>query len=1075
MHQPPPNPRDTIELASLEEIDEHVVRATREFGWAKRPVVVTGGVGRGIKMVQGVWVVLVPAGEPLSKVLPAEKTVAAAAGTAVPPTPRLDALLQGSTRSWREFIEPAIGLWLVIAGVGVGLMQAASGSGMLIRGVWIAGLVLVIAGVAATGGYLVGAVRRVVRGRVGSAVNDADVARAFIHDLRDDWRRLAPHRWLRASDVPQNLPVLLLEAPRTGEPPPLLLAYTHWIPSKHFRWLRAALNAVRRPSALVITDYNRTLRPFRGSQTELALLLLFLAASPIPAGIRSTPYPWPVFGSFGLMFGLILAGIGCRTSPSPYVQVLALAILTLAVTGLSWTTVVTFVLCVCAFGLMVRLSTRKTFYRPFIRIFVPDSSRYRLRLFGVYALAVLAVGPSVAVTLDTERPYCLWRAPQWTSWYHGGGISTGDIGGEWIGYRTCLGWTQFVGDLASAGIGHLPDAFGPKRADPDDTPGLFDINKIYVENRRVERLTTGSRPIATIAMITSITTSEAKREVRSVVAERENLAGAYAAQRRINTMRSERHPYLRIAVVNVGDLLDRPEDKTAELTTRLKALAGDATLVAAVVGVDSREPVRQMLKDSLAARNIAMISPTMSADDFGKGMSDTFFQMSSTNRDQVHLIFEHARRRHLDVTYIYPSDLKAPALEPREEKNSSKTQGPAFGGTGRNSIDGKAKDLYLETIYCDVRALKPHYLWPAGDDVFCGTKVDATGAMRSNDVQSWNSSAGGNQITCPEKPSSQLIFFGGRYVDVSEFLRDLRSSCPGKDLPEVAAADSSARFLADPEQARHVPHGTRVLISYRGPVLTCANLANQNYRQPGTTADKTIGDRRADFLSDVESSLARCTGKDQPADQWLAGGWAALTYDAVLMIDDTLTRTRPSPDSSSPSSARERVLICLRGRGAGCSEYTYQGAYGDTRFVNGVARRTTNLLRIDDLSIAYTKPGQAATIATCVPPEAKRADEDCSLSLANANLHKENLVNADLAGLDMRGADLSGADLRSADLRSADLTRANLKGTIFTGARFGRTNLSCTHPRQATGLTHQQLHHAVTRSPTRAKCLRSGG
>jgi hypothetical protein len=219
--------------------------------------------------------------------------------------------------------------------------------------------------------------------------------------------------------------------------------------------------------------------------------------------------------------------------------------------------------------------------------------------------------------------------------------------------------------------------------------------------------------------------------------------------------------------------------------------------------------------------------------------------------------------------------------------------------------------------------------------------------------------AGGSSAT----DGLPLVFFGGRYTDVAEFTQALRLGC-GNRMPELAVADSSARFLADREQASHVPHGAQVLIAYRGRVLTCDTLRNP--RQHPNESSFDVG-RRADFYDDISGRLHRCAaaGGNPEVDRWLAGGWVALGYDSLLMINDALLRTG-LPDARR---VRDSILQCLRGRPGGpCDTTDYPGAYGAIHIDdNGVGRRPTVLLHVKDLATAFESPATVDTLATCLP------------------------------------------------------------------------------------------------------------
>jgi hypothetical protein len=618
--------------------------------------------------------------------------------------------------------------------------------------------------------------------------------------------------------------------------------------------------------------------------------------------------------------------------------------------------------------------------------------------------------------LDT--PYCLSAA----------GIDdvAVDDHDEWIGTRTCLGWSELGRNARNTLVGRIADRLSVHEPGPEDNQGLFDVNLIYRENKRIERLSADSgRGVVTVAMVTSLTTSTPTRPIRSVVAEREGLAGGYAAQVRINADRNQRMPYLRLAIVNSGDLTPGVDAKVMDqhlgrMRDSLRRLARSQRLIAAVVTLNSSTQVQGALRDSLGADGIAMISPTMSADRFGDEVRPpaadgdvrrpVFFPVNPANDDQVELIAQYARRSGAParrrLVYYYPVD---PAQAT-----------PGFDPT----------DLYLSTLFCDVwdrAGYRDEALRGGAEALHASTaRARCEGASRKRPMKGldvelwpWSRERPADELrasACPESTGSPgrspLLFFGGRYSDVAAFTQLVQVGC-GSARPEVAVADSATRFLADGELAGLVPHRTRVLIASRGPALTCATLPEQDEAAELQPYDRG---RRDDFADDIRNVLHRCRNAGDPeADRRLAGSWAVLGYDTVLMIRDVMLRIglnnlreprRPRAAATAPAGSdhvpglrgatelRGLVLRCLQGpppparatartaapapqpgdtAATPCVSRVFPGAYGSIRVEDGIGRRTVTLLDVPDLATAFA----SASINPkhrCVPPEKPPAE-----------------------------------------------------------------------------------------------------
>ena len=881
--------------------------------------------------VPGGWVVHVSAGCSLQAAVDG-----ALLAEEAPDTPRYDALTAAARRPtgqakqdalldrrrraarrerWKFLVEPVSLLWVVVAGLGATVMSAANvrqfGRGDV---AWDSGSVLLLGGVVAVLGHLTVAAWRLVWWSVRAAPSEWELAQALLRDLRYDWRRFLPNGWFRARDVPRSLPVLLIAAPPPGMPRPALLgAYQRWPWPRLPYWLWRLLAMARRPAAVLVTDcqvpdhvparvwirlaWTSVLGFVRWLPRQPARLVRRWRAEPGTAWRRST---------------VLLALLAGRCVP---------------------------------IGRALRRTARRL-----VGVAVPRTARRRARRLTQYGVVFVLLLGSFYADRSPDQPYCLWRVPdavRVAAGMKGGNVSTDTTDGEWIGYRTCLGWWQLGADVLNTMLARVSGPLTVHHPGPDDNPHLFDVNLIYRENKRVERLAGGQRPLITVALITSLTSADPTRPIRSVVAEREGLAGAYVAQLRINRTRAAWGPYVRLAVVNVGDLTPVSDTRVnrhlAIVRDKLRQLAEDPTLAAAVVTVNSITPVQTMLRDSLGAAGVPMVTPTMSADGFGRafGVDPIFFQVVATNDDEVELTYRYAASRRVPLVYFYPV------------RNTTGTPG----------------DLYLSSLYCDV--LRRHQPGlgtvqgpPCRPAAVLGNAVTHRPAVpvslvpwspwpQVNDVATRacpppSSAAGTAKGSTPERP---LVFFGGRYTDVAEFLHTLQLSCAGR-MPEVTLTPNAARFLSDRDLAQQIPHGLRVLISYPGPVLTCETLRNSSLDSG----------RRLEFYDDIRTALHRCAGRgDTEADRWLAASWAATEYDSLLMIDDAVLRT----GLRHASDARGDILACLRATVKSCTDIQYPGAYGTISLRNGLGRRPAVLLRVKDLADAFESGGSTETVGTC--------------------------------------------------------------------------------------------------------------
>jgi hypothetical protein len=297
--------------------------------------------------------------------------------------------------------------------------------------------------------------------------------------------------------------------------------------------------------------------------------------------------------------------------------------------------------------------------------------------------------------------------------------------------------------------------------DPFGGHGPEDL--IYEENVRVRK--SGATAV-TILLLTSLTTepgSDPALGLQSRLAEREGLAGAYAAQRSINDEAGS-HPMVQLAVANVGSRYVR------EAVAEVKALLTDDPLVlASVVTVNSTATAQQALAD-LRDTRLTMASTTMTADGFPAKVPG-FLQVTSTNADQVALVADYAHR-------VAPGR-QVKAVVP----------------------DRQPGDLYLGSL---------------------ASAVDRAGMTSVP----WSPAKAGDEFLriCPAAGPTPVVYYLGRYTQFADFISDLGLIC-GSRRPLLIADDSVSRFIADDSLTSHLPHGTEVVVTVRGNLKSCRGLA----------------------------------------------------------------------------------------------------------------------------------------------------------------------------------------------------------------------------------------------------------
>lgn len=239
-----------------------------------------------------------------------------------------------------------------------------------------------------------------------------------------------------------------------------------------------------------------------------------------------------------------------------------------------------------------------------------------------------------------------------------------------------------------------------------------------------------------------------------------------------------------------------------------------------VAAVDSRtKPVAALQR--LGANGLTVISPTMSATEIGD-TSNQFLQIAASTETEAELVHHYTtvvlKKAKLVNYFTY----------------------------GNQPFDPENRDLYvgsLDSHLAKTFARSGHYehhLWLSG--------ATLTGACGDDTV----------------------VFFGGRYSQLGDFLSRLHDDCNGR-LPAVVADGSAARYMANLDDRINAPTNLPVAFIASGYLGNCSLIA-----ETGLAAAKRHTERQ-NYLLDVGGGCGT-----SPADQ--DAGWGPMTYDATRVL-----------------------------------------------------------------------------------------------------------------------------------------------------------------------------------------------
>ena len=340
----------------------------------------------------------------------------------------------------------------------------------------------------------------------------------------------------------------------------------------------------------------------------------------------------------------------------------------------------------------------------------------------VAALAVVAVAvPLVSSWLEERRERC------------SSGVVKKEVEGK-PGKQECVGVTDGS------------HAFEPNLKDIPPQHRLDAVSdKIKKENDRVKKENEEEgTPYISVAYMTALTLTEEDSNPPESI--RNELEGAYKAQRRHNDGDLKTTPRIRLLIANTGSDSAHWKHTVNELTK----LRDSSDRLVAVTGLGPSHPNNIDAIKALSKRKLATVASTMTDSDLGR--IENFARVPPTNDDQA-----RAAARYLD-----DKDYSSAALvEDKAKRNPyASSLGPAFSKAFK--ANGGDIDDDLELSFDSSSANRMH------------------SEMRLMPSQ-----------LCQKK--HQAIYFAGRGKHLKDFLDALsnRENCTDRDFTVISGDDSS--------------------------------------------------------------------------------------------------------------------------------------------------------------------------------------------------------------------------------------------------------------------------------------------
>jgi ABC-type branched-subunit amino acid transport system substrate-binding protein len=410
------------------------------------------------------------------------------------------------------------------------------------------------------------------------------------------------------------------------------------------------------------------------------------------------------------------------------------------------------------------------------------------------------------------------------------------------------------------------------------------MDKIRTENQRVEHSGAAYVSIAYVEPISSDLAAESTK-----YGVREELEGAYLAQRRLNDPRLGGHgdtPQIRLLVGNIG--LRSAQWKP--LTDQLIAMAHGSDHLVAVAGLGQSWDSTLDAVNALRAARIPMMGATVTADDLASATEVGFFRISAPNSAQAGAA----------VNYLRQQQEKTP------------------GYTVQVVRDRNTDDIYNTSLYSDfMAAAERRGLALAGGDLQYVSGVSGVN----------NAFSAVADRVCDKKPKA--VYFAGRGADLRGFVTAM--SAPDRRCPVTVLTgddalgvyfDSSApkatvaQFAANWTDSRvtvlytalgHPELPARVYDSRANPFPAFADLAHREF---GKGPAREFQDGQAILAHDAVWTLGLAVRAAS------GGGSAAVNPGSLLnalvssdSVDGVSGPTQFGPDGNPKNKAMALVQL----------------------------------------------------------------------------------------------------------------------------------------------------------------------
>ncbi|MTE17456.1 hypothetical protein GLP40_32565 [Nocardia sp. CT2-14] len=376
------------------------------------------------------------------------------------------------------------------------------------------------------------------------------------------------------------------------------------------------------------------------------------------------------------------------------------------------------------------------------------------------------------------------------------------------------------------------------------------------------------RRLISLIYFAGLTYSDDTKYSRGIV---EELAGLAIQQRRFNDKQAPTDPLVRIIIANGGDGMGQA---TYVVQHMLKRLLHDDHGVFGVIGLDRSTVETQRAITELGDLGVPVVGTTLSADSLAKA-SNLYLQAVPSTATQAQLIADYVAgaripdfgsepgHRLFDRVLIYRPD-----------------------STGDIYVNGLVEDLGRELAKNRVDAS----VLSLAD---ANTTADLSAHCKTNDV---------NRRT--------LLFFAGRNDDFATFTQNVAQQCTTETRPDVLAADTVTRLVADPDTMRNVPQGMTVRYVAKGAQ---AILGGKDCVQNQLDGTGRSGDFM-DFCRGIKELAEKLNlpGAKPIYDPAWPGDRTAIAFDVVGLFASALGGSNKSLPSGDVPLDRRAAFLALR-------------------------------------------------------------------------------------------------------------------------------------------------------------------